>query len=351
MQQIVSIQYLRGLAALMVVIFHYNMTIRGIYAPSLPSFNVGAWGVDIFFVISGFIMWTIATSRPAPPAQFLANRAARIIPMYWLLTLATALVSTTGGISIGLQVSPDRLIRSLFFIPQWQETGLHVSPVLTVGWTLIIEMFFYLLFAMALLAPKRWRFGVITGLVGLVGFSSMALADATHPAVNLFARSIFLEFNFGLALAYAWRRGWFDLFTGQSRYWLAAGFALITLALLQMPERFTGVRAFYFGAPAFTLCASALLLEPLLRGRTNGLFLFLGNASYSIYLSHFMMMAPISKAYPASLASAYPMTTLMIQIVLATAGGCAAYGLIEKPVQKRVRRFTGARPPPTREPR
>ena len=140
---IVSIQYLRAVAALLVVMFHYSNTFSAEFVPGFFSFGVGAYGVDIFFVISGYIMYTISALRPRPPAAFLKDRIVRIVPLYWLLTLVAAFVSTKGGLSIGLDVSLRDLVTSLLFIPEWNANyPTLVSPVLLVGWTLNLEMVF-----------------------------------------------------------------------------------------------------------------------------------------------------------------------------------------------------------------
>src|SRR5947209_976295 len=122
-----NIQYLRGIAALGVVAFHAALT------AGVP-FRMGAFGVDIFFVISGFLMVAITNvnSRQAP---FLRDRIVRVVPLYWIATLVVYLADRryTSG--------PDQLVSSLMFIPRGHSADAPwFFPVLNVGWTLNYEM-------------------------------------------------------------------------------------------------------------------------------------------------------------------------------------------------------------------
>nr|MBA3812498.1 acyltransferase [Caulobacteraceae bacterium] len=86
MKRLASIQYLRGLAALAVVGYHAGQWREG-------GFEVGRAGVDVFFVISGVIIWRVTAGRDVPPLAFLWRRLTRVAPLYWLLTLAVAAVA------------------------------------------------------------------------------------------------------------------------------------------------------------------------------------------------------------------------------------------------------------------
>ncbi|MEZ5893866.1 MAG: acyltransferase [Parvularculaceae bacterium] len=345
MQRIVAVQYLRALAAMLVVIFHYANALRGEHALDVTTFRVGRWGVDIFFVISGFIMWTIAEARPRSPGGFMRDRILRIAPMYWVATLVAAFVSTRGGLSLGLTVEWERLVRSLFFIPQWNPVNGTVSPVLTVGWTLIIEMSFYALFTLALLFNKAWRLPLLTGSISLVALSSLFAQGATHPAAELFARSMFFEFNLGILLAIAWRSGWFDRLGERPRWLLGAGLVALAFPLAFFLNERTGIRLLDFGVAAFLLCAGGLALEPLARRRPIRPLLFLGAASYSIYLVHLMAMGPIEKIWPYAAVTGLPYVSLAAQCALAAGFGCLAYLAVEKPASRLLhRRFPGRFP-------
>jgi peptidoglycan/LPS O-acetylase OafA/YrhL len=126
-----------------------------------PSFTACAAGVDIFFAISGFVI-VISSERllgaDGAPLVFLRKRLIRIVPIYWLTTMLA--LSTLGSIH------PATVAASFFFVPNVNEYSATVTPVLSVGWTLNLEMFFYALFALAL---------AVCGLMDAVIFSIVAV--------------------------------------------------------------------------------------------------------------------------------------------------------------------------------
>ena len=144
-----GIQYLRALAALAVVVFHAAE--RSGYA-----FAIGAAGVDVFFVISGFIMWVIADRRPLSPGRFLADRIRRIVPVYWLAT-GVMVAGALAGLFPNLVLTVEHVVASLAFVPARSPSTGALWPVLVQGWTLNYEMFFYLVFAASLVLPARLR--------------------------------------------------------------------------------------------------------------------------------------------------------------------------------------------------
>jgi peptidoglycan/LPS O-acetylase OafA/YrhL len=191
MNKLVWIQALRFLAALMVVGAHL-----------IPGFDtIGQHGVDVFFVISGFVMVYSSEelfSKPQAAKQFMWRRICRIVPLYWLMT---AVVAASGNYSW------QHIATSLFFIPSvWPDAPSPMLPVLTVGWTLNVEMFFYLLFAAWISMPRRIAVpGVCVTLllVFMLGnyfpLSTAVAAYWTSPKL--------LEFALGALIANAYRDG------------------------------------------------------------------------------------------------------------------------------------------------
>jgi len=147
-----SIQYLRALAACSVIFPHTSWTGQ----------VGGQQGVDVFFVISGFIMMFVST-RESEPIEFIRSRAIRIIPLYWLATLATALISTPGW---------RHSLLSALFVPHIDPNG-GMYPVVLQGWTLVYEVFFYLIFAVCLCFSRR-----IQGMTAIPRIPSMGLIRA-----------------------------------------------------------------------------------------------------------------------------------------------------------------------------
>ncbi|MFT6836251.1 MAG: exopolysaccharide production protein ExoZ, partial [Francisellaceae bacterium] len=145
---LIYLQYLRGLAALAVVYFHISLHYNelGIAGLHLPVF--GKEGVDVFFVLSGFIICYIAQIRPKAPRTFMWDRVVRVVPLYWfyaaLMTIMLILLPAT--VKSG-QFDLAHIIYSFLFIPYSHPIfGEKYWPVVIPGWTLNYEMYFYFIF-------------------------------------------------------------------------------------------------------------------------------------------------------------------------------------------------------------
>jgi len=310
-----SIQYLRGLAACAVVCFHVSEQFGG-------PFDVGAAGVDIFFVISGFIMWVTTAGRPADPWRFMGRRITRIVPLYWIVTLLTA-----AGILIKPQFfyghffSVPNFVGSLFFLPVLQENALH--PIVIQGWTLCYEMMFYLVFTLVLFLGERWRFGVLTGaLVAIVALHFVFPAGYARA----FTDPVVLEFAAGVVVGRLWLQG-ARLPLGTALAMAGAGFLLLAASSL-----FDGdlPRALRWGLPAALIVAGAVFAERARPFKPAALPSFLGDASYSIYLWHVVVGVlttgvVLRIGIPAAL---QPVTIL----VLTLAFSAVLYLIVEKPL-------------------
>jgi len=151
------LQVYRGIAALLVVMVHLTIKSEEILnqVTFFNLFGAGWSGVDYFFVLSGFIMVYVHRSAIGKKDQlksFLVKRAVRIYPIYWIITLTLwcLFLVIPGFASNNQDLSLGKVIASLLLIPQKDQ------PILEVGWTLIHEIYFYLLFSIAIwLKPKH----------------------------------------------------------------------------------------------------------------------------------------------------------------------------------------------------
>jgi exopolysaccharide production protein ExoZ len=186
-----SLQYLRGVAALMVVYFHVAGYVSLVSGHALPLTHIGSLGVDIFFVISGAIMG-ITTKNGMAPVSFMRKRLIRIVPLYWLITTFIAAGSYLLGVS---KYGIDHLLASLLFIP-WPNPHFAIYyPILVPGWTLNYEMMFYLIFAFVLFLPPYARLGTIAAVL-----AGLSIAGAMLPSSGLlsfYTNPIILEFGAG----------------------------------------------------------------------------------------------------------------------------------------------------------
>ena len=316
LKQLLSIQYLRGAAALAVAGFHACQWRTG-------GFDVGRAGVDVFFVLSGVIMWRVSGTGEGSPATFLWRRVTRVAPLYWLVTLAVAGVAGLWP-SFLANVRPDlgHLLLSLAFIPHFDPKGLPF-PTLPPGWSLDYEAIFYLVFAAALFAPRKRQAAVVCAALFAIVAAGFVLDD---PAYILGANPMLFEFAAGIALANLMEMG---AMPGR-----AAGLALVAagVAALAMPQ-ILGVfsefwRPFIWGTPAVMIVGGALAIEdhggpPKLPALTR-----LGDASYALYLVHLPAQALIAH----TLGAANGWLFFPVALIASIAAGLACHAWIEKPL-------------------
>jgi exopolysaccharide production protein ExoZ len=318
-----TIQYLRGFAAFGVLIYHAAERAGG-------AFGLGAAGVDVFFVISGFIMWVVTCRKPPSPQDFLIRRVQRIVPIYWGLTLLVAGVALAAPFVFpNMQVTAEHVIKSLLFVPHHDSSGL-IAPLIVPGWTLNYEMFFYVIFALGLLSPARIRPWLVSGaLLALVAIRP--LGDAQNPLWATYTNPLLLEFVAGVWLGKAWsedrlpkpRAGWTLVVLGLLGF-AAAGFSGIDV------ER---ARVLLWGLPALLLVAGAISIEKHGAVPSMRPLQALGDASYSLYLVHGLAISAVFRAMQMAGLS-QPLLLFAGSIVAGVIAGLLAYQLVEKPMMK-----------------
>ncbi len=334
--KLAGIQALRGVAALLVVFVHYNGTAvsHGFSFPGWERAAVSGIGVDIFFVISGFIMELTAggrSYRAGDATTFLKRRAARVLPLYWALTVLAFAATLVLGSAINSSFSVSQFILSMLLLPATGPDG-QGQYVVSVAWTLAYEMYFYLLFAALLRLTSRQRISTLA-LLFAASIAIGLIAEPRAPLLRYLVDPILLEFLAGCALANALRSGW----KVQSRgVWLigAAGVAAMLLELtFVVPPAW---RVVFWGLPAFALVASVVLSKHRAPRFFEAPFTYLGNISYSLYLSHFFTVALFTRLqarWSASLLSS-EVVCLVVFLALAILVAHLCYRLIESPSRR-----------------
>jgi peptidoglycan/LPS O-acetylase OafA/YrhL len=339
-QTFYSIQIMRGIAAISVVIFHVLFS----FDTPRPEFAVRnfAAGVDIFFVISGVVMYL--TGRSLSASDFLRRRLIRIIPLYWLfltLKLATLLVANVSARKLSL--SADYVIKSYLFIPVYDGDG-RALPLIVSGWTLSFEMYFYIICSLALLISPRRFLPIVAGVVATgvaVGLPFFIATPQHPPAAVLILAPIALEFVGGMLVASSYRRG------VRLPMWLSIALIVAALGwLLVAPpqDAYTITRMPCWGIAAIAIVWGALNLEERFRFDRARFMLLLGDASYSIYLAHTAIL-PIAYGVLRRMGHLPVSIVLMLVFVIATTGGILIHLLIEKPLVRGVAALFHARPP------
>jgi exopolysaccharide production protein ExoZ len=284
---LLSIQYLRAVAALMVVLYHANRW-------AWRDFDIGAAGVDIFFVISGFVLWTSISERPLGPFLFLRRRLARVAPLYWILTLLVAgAAALWPGLFFEAHPTLGHVLLSLAFIQHFNPVG-RPFPVISAGWSLNYEMIFYLVMATALFLPKAARFrALIFGLVAVVAFGFI-----DHPAYFLGANPMFLQFAAGVVLA---RVALEERLPPRRFGYVCVALGVAGFAVASRFDLFEHLwRPLFWGAPALLLVMGAVTVERAGRLPHIEPLQRLGDASYSIYLCHVIITELLTNVIPTS---------------------------------------------------
>ena len=360
------VQALRFVAAAMVLLSHLQHEVPAIaglardgWEPWRPVFFAG--GVDIFFVISGFIMYTIAAAdfgRPDGAREFLVRRLLRIVPPYWLFTTAMVVAALAFSSHVAHpQLSLVHVLASYFFIPVANAYG-KMFPLLILGWTINFEMLFYVVFTLGLLFPRRVGLAVIGGVIALLGLAGFVFAPPGPFA--FWCNPIVFEFLMGIGIAWARQRGvaWPPAAAMAA---LLAGVVLMVLAMRSgLADHVWLARPLWMGVPAALFCAAAALVrEKAAPGPVLRLLAFGGDASFAIYLSHPFTLNAVAALWHFS-GIVQPTVYIAVAGIASIAVAAVLYVVLERPLMKRLnawargafaRRATGVPLFPREEPR
>lgn len=345
--EIFSIQILRGLSAIIVMFVHVPAFVDSSYHRQWRS-GIAAIGVDMFFIISGFVMYysNVATGRPI--GGFLIGRLIRIVPLYWLATAVVCAFFLAGFHPVGLHVVSARiLLESALFIPSTFPGGRH-DLILSIGWTLMYELFFYACFALSLAFGTGMRsLAALAALFAVLVLTGL-LAGPLPYLADFFTRPIILEFLYGGMLALIYTRCARIVVPWQvpaGVVVIVVGIALV-LDVLGMPVPANrGWRFLSYGLPALLLVGSALALERRIDVARVRLPLLIGAASYPLYLFHPLVLQIVVKAVARLLPSAIvgPAVAVSAALVAAILLGILVHVVVERRVLALGRSFLAAR--------
>jgi len=331
---ILSIQYLRGIAALLVVLSHIAW--KNIQAGGSTMHwwhEAGTFGVDIFFIISGYIMVYITQNMHQKPHNiriFLKKRFIRIIPLYWFYTLIALAIFILMPERVNSAGGGTDILKSFFLLP----LASNENYLIGVGWTLHYEFLFYILFSFGLiLSRKTGNIVVVSAILFSVLFSIFIPMDGMSYIFYTFLNDIFIEFALGIFL-------YFILLQVKNIHWVLSLSSIILGILsfyyLHTGGNFTGVHHIDTGTSAFLICFGMLSFEYLWKKRECKLLTILGNSSYSIYLLHpFILVAVVMIS--SKLENILPLSEnllIIIMLISSLVGGYISHVFIEKPLIK-----------------
>ncbi len=338
--KIAPVQVLRAVAASMVVFFHsvhfIAQSVTASQSALVSAFNyviVGNGGVDLFFCISGFVMVYIHGNdfgKEGASSRFLRKRFLRIAPIYWLLTtVAVALMFVMPQLFRGRGLDLTWIAMSYLFVPWMSASGVD-APVLGLGWTLNFEMYFYACFALLLLLPKRLFLPLLTAFFAACAAIGL-LVNPQHPLTQMLTSPMLLEFLLGCYIGAARRNG-FILSRGLAIAMVAAaliGFALSADSIVTLPPSLRLRLAFWGASSALLLAAVTLTAWQMPSPRS---LVFLGDASYSIYLTHVFTVPAVGRAVSAL--HVQPDVLVAVLFFTSILTGCGFYLAVEKRILK-----------------
>lgn len=346
-----SLQVLRFIAAAMVIATHSTKTLRSISRGTnaeadffllQPILNAGDAGVDLFFVLSGFIMVWIAKDRwhqKQFPLRFIVRRGLRVYPIYWvflvvgcLVVYAKSVASNSIYVGENLGLNWRWILESFFLVPLSKPDG-AMGPVLGVGWTLIFEIFFYVCFALAC-CVKQVHPMVILGIV----FSTLVLIGQQYEGeswwIITYTHPLILEFFAGGLIALVAFKKLFPLWLGL--FLIIAGFLILASLSGALPGgKLTDSRIFGYGLPSAMIVFGFVTIEPHIGNRLPNWAVSLGDSSYSSYLSHTVLPLKIGAliVLKTSLLLWVPTVTLVAAFVLVSlAFGHVVFLYVERPL-------------------
>lgn len=346
-EKIYNIQALRGVAAIAVLLAHLGGAERDYGNPIriIPGwFEIGVSGVDLFFLISGFVMIHVAgnNSKPAQkPSHFLFNRAARIYPLYWVMTLAI-LVLYAGKAFFFAEATPlNNIIASFLLLPS------NHLPILNVGWTLVYEMYFYLIFAGFIWVSVKHLPIMLSVWSALLLVANIGgLVDLNAVTAVVFSPLTF-EFIAGCLIAMLLQRhftehAWKALFTGIAIFALLAT-GLITPLNEALYANFDR-RILFFGPPFALILYGAVAMEMRSQRKAPAWLIKAGDISYALYLVHIPVFLVVGKTLSLIQIGGALHNLLIITIspIVAISVAVIAHKWIEKPALRYTKKL-GAR--------
>lgn len=344
MARLQTLQAARGFAANLVILSHlFFVGAKYTSGGVLPSFSIyGVAGVDLFFVLSGFIMAAVA-GVSLGPAEFLWRRIVRIYPTYWLVSIAVLAVTLVApGIVNSSITGPLSLWRSFMLVPG------PTVPLLAVGWTLEYEMYFYLVFAAFLAARLPILAGLLAWAIILIVIT-MAAPDqvAASPILRVVTSPLTAEFMIGAVIGTLWR----NRRTPGAAAALVIGVAGLAFSIdylapavsLATSSQLDLWRVGIFGAPCAFIIYGLGGLEYRHRVRVPTTLVLIGDASYAIYLSHVLVISTVGRALaPFAPAGGVRISIMVVAVgwIAANLGGVLLHLLFERPTLKSLHQFS-----------
>jgi exopolysaccharide production protein ExoZ len=331
-RQLLSIQYLRGLAALSVLVTHALQW--PLAEMNIVLLKSGRLGVDVFFVITGFIITTIAGDGRFNPKEFLVRRAFRIVPAYWAATLLITILAVVIPTQFRTTIpTMEGLIKSLMFIPSLEPK----APLLLLGWSLNFEVFFYLIFASLFFLKSEARTLVLLGLFALLVGIGQFVPGLSHVEAIYTSPSL-IGFSLGTILAQAYRHGLFARFHAELRWATIAASSILLVAFYVVDWNGAEDIALWKHVLMSSTALCIVLLGLNYEAAGEVIYVkslkYIGDISYSVYLFHIFSVGAIWAVSKRLFDIHHPLVYMgcaALAVLAGLASGAVCHHLIEKP--------------------
>lgn len=335
-----TIQSFRFIAAFMVLILHNILYTSERLVDAGYNYEPGNNGVDLFFTISGFVMiWASQKliGRPDGWKEFGWKRILRVVPIYWLITTFKLLVMLKSPeVALHSKIDVVFILKSYFFIPAKNPDSMFM-PFYGVGWTLNFEMFFYLMFAIAL-ALKIKPLPFLACIFIPLGALSFFVTPQWPDALAFYANIRVLNFLYGLIAATLILNN--KLISGK----FAAAFIVVGLLAITIPHLYGGVSIPQFnfiavGIATFLIVYGGACIEPYIGSKIPGWLIYWGTASYSLYLIH-PTASPVGPTIMKKLNIIQPIPSIVLGMSISLIAAVIFYNFCEKPLTKLLSKLT-----------
>jgi len=321
----ISVQYLRAIAAFMVLLTHSAFKLESNGSTLLNWYNVGDFGVDLFFIISGFIMCLTIEKRKDNFSSFMQKRIIRIIPLYWCLTSVALVVFLLVPSAVNSSGGETSIVASYFLIPN------ESKYLIANGWTLSYEFYFYFIFSLCFVF-REWQKQATSFILALL-FLIGGFFSFQTPVLNFLTNPHLLEFILGIVA--------FKLIKEyKPSVALCVCFILIgTVALMQVNiwgEVKTALgRSLNAGVPMFFIFIGLVFLEKNMK-MIKPLYK-LGMSSYSLYLLHPFTLAFVTIIFKKLELIDYTLFYLATMLISSLVMGWLCYYYLEMKLDKLIR--------------
>lgn len=338
-----SIQIMRGVAAILVVLLHISIKGRQYGNDALKGFTIGGAGVDLFFIISGYIMCVSTIGRDLNFNRFMQHRIRRIIPLYWLTTIIGLVIYLYNPSIINTSGGETSIWASFTLVPNGKR---YLNSN---GWTLSFEFLFYILFGV--LIHKGTYKAIRFSSVILLAMVVTGLLFSYHGnAFNFTTNNLYLEFIYGMGCFYLFDKKIIRPNTAIGLSLCLAGATLLIAELVfKIPNQELN-RGWLWGIPMLMVFTGFLCMEGFIKGSTSiakRLFLEAGNSSYSLYLLHPFTLSATALCLKWLHMTSNPYLFAVILFSVTVVAGYLLYLYVERPLVTVSKKFPAKKNPST----